>query len=78
MKLNIGRSLLANRVMAFLNFFHIHKVRGIQRFFGYFSSNARDRNKIKTLLLDYQELLNKDNKRLFNLLGFSSSKDYFF
>jgi hypothetical protein len=77
-KVNVGRSLLANHIMSFLNLFNIYKVKKIQILFKYFPSSKNDRDKVRTLLLSYHESFNCDSKRLSKLLKISLPQVYFF
>ena len=76
-KVNIGRSLLSNRVMSFLNVFGLYKVRGIQRVFKYFPGSAnKDREIVKNLLKQHIFSIKKDNKRLGEILDKTLPQGY--
>ena len=77
-RVNVGRSLLVNHVLSFLNFFHIYKIRGVQKIIWHFPSGSNDRKKVKALLSNYHESFNQDNSKLSSLLKVSLPEVYFF
>jgi len=76
-KVNLGRSLLANRFFAILNFFQIYKIRGVKRIFKYFPPKTTDREQVKNLLSRHRETLNHDSVELSKLLNTSLPDEYY-
>ena len=75
-KANVGRSLKANNVMSYFNFFNV-KFKGFQKIFSFLSPSEQDREKVKMLMTPYHKSLNKDNTKLSTLLKIKLPEIYY-